>query len=141
MKRLNFLFFSSAVIFAGFILFIFLYSPDNQIKFTIADIKVSIDGKVKKKVALRENLFTHALITRPEKADTLIFLGDRLDSVTLGDRLVKYKNSPFIYIVKQNEKPEKLRYALISKSILNDNDFPENWKDSCRTTWKSAVTD
>lgn len=139
MRKKDFLSILSAFAIAGFVLFLFVYSPGNGNKFTIADIKVAIEGKVKKKVAVREGLITHAKISRYNKSDTLILLGESVDRVNVGDIILKEKNSPFFYIKEEGAKRKKFTYVLIPKSILNDEDFPKQWKDSCKTSWKEVV--
>ncbi|MFN1217155.1 hypothetical protein ACKW6Q_09230 [Chryseobacterium kwangjuense] len=141
MGRKKLLYLISAFAVAGLILFLFIYSPKNENKFILADIKVEIKGKIKKKVAVRKNLFTHTLISRFNKTDTLIFLGESIDSVNVGDNFLKYKDSPFFYVLKQEKKVKKLKYVSIPKSILTDENFSKEWKDSCKTAWRSVVVD
>lgn len=141
MGRKKLLYLISAFAVAGLILFLFIYSPKNENKFILADIKVEIKGKIKKKVAVRKNLFTHTLISRFNKTDTLIFLGESIDSVNVGDNFLKYKDSPFFYVLKQEKKVKKLKYVSIPKSILTDENFPKEWKDSCKTAWRSVAVD
>lgn len=141
MKRIDLLYLFLSLAAASFVLFLFVYSPDNDNKFTIADIKVEIRGIIKRKVAVREGLVTHVKISRYNKSDTLVFLGENIDSVNIGDNITKYKNSPFFYILRKGEPSKKLKYVLISRTIFNDENFPKNWKDSCNTTWKSVMID
>ncbi|GAA5084203.1 hypothetical protein GCM10023210_03780 [Chryseobacterium ginsengisoli] len=141
MKKIDLIYFSLALLAAGFILFLLIYSPKNENKFIIADIRVDIVGEIKKKVAVREGLLTHAKISRQNKFDTLIFLGENIDSVNIGDNIIKHKNSPFLYILKKGDKIKKLKYVLIPKSIFNDENFPKEWKDSCKTVWKDVIID
>ncbi|PWW29887.1 MULTISPECIES: hypothetical protein [unclassified Chryseobacterium] len=138
-KDLLYLFFALAL--AGFMLFSLIYSPKKEDKFIIDDINTNIEGKIKRKVAVRKNLLTHVLIERAHKNDTLIFLGEAMDSVQIGDNLFKQKNSPFFYVSRQGEKNKKLKYVLIPKSVVDDNNFPDAWKDSCRNNWKNVVID
>ncbi|WP_378106720.1 hypothetical protein [Chryseobacterium sp. sg2396] len=139
MKKTDLMYFSLVLLGAGFILFLLIYSPKNEDKFIIADIRVDIVGKIKKKVAVREGLLTHAKISRQNKFDTLIFLGENIDSVNIGDSIIKHKNSPYFYILEKNKNLKKLKYTLISQEILNDENFPQEWKDSCKTVWKNVV--
>lgn len=139
MKKKDLLYLLLTLAIIGILLFLFIYSPNNQDKFIISDISVEINGKIKKKVEVRENLLTHALIERYNKADTLIFLGENIDSVNIEDYFLKHKDSPFFYTSKQGESPKKFKYVSIPKSILNNKDFPKAWKDSCKTTWKSVI--
>ncbi|MDR6528254.1 hypothetical protein J2787_003673 [Chryseobacterium rhizosphaerae] len=141
MKKRDLVYLFLVVVATLLVIYIFTYSPSNGNKFTIADIKVAIEGKVKKKVAVREGLITHAKISRYNKPDTLIFLGESVDRVNVGDIILKEKNSPFFYIKEEGAKRKKLTYVLIPKSILNDEDFPKQWKDSCKTSWKEVVVD
>lgn len=139
MKRKELFYIFSAFTIAGIILFLFIYSPKNQDKFVLADIKIEIKGKIKKKVAVRKDLLTHAKISRYKKSDTLVFLGENIDRVKIGDSIAKNKNSPFVYVLKDGKQTIKLNYVLIPKSLLNEEDFPKEWKDSCKTSWKSVV--
>jgi hypothetical protein len=41
--------------------------------------------------------------------------------------------------LKDGKQTMKLNYVLIPKSLLNEEDFPKEWKDSCKTSWKSVV--
>jgi len=141
MKKTDLMYLSLALVTAGFILFLLIYSPKNENKFTIADIRVDIVGEIKKKVEVRKGLLTHAKISRQNKFDTLIFLGENIDSVNIGDNIVKHKNSPFLYISRKGYNVKKLKYVLIPKSIFKDENFPKEWKDSCKTVWKSVVID
>jgi len=141
MRRTELLYIFSAFAIAGLILFLFIYSPKNQNKFILADIKIEIKGKIKKKVAVRKGLLTHAKISRYKKSDTLVFLGESIDSVKIDDIFLKNKNSPFFYISRQGKKTRKLKYVSIPKSMLEEEDFPKEWKDSCRNKWKSVVID
>lgn len=139
MRRKELLYIFSAFAIAALILFLFIYSPKNENKFILADIKIEIKGKIKKKVAVRKDLLTHVVISRLNKTDILVFLGESIDSVKIGDSFLKNKNSPFFYILKKREKPRKLRYVLIPKSMLKEKYFPREWKDSCKVNWKSVV--
>jgi len=141
MKKKDILYLFLALATAGLVLYIFTYSPNDGYKFVVADIKVAIEGKIRNKVAVREGLITHAKISRHNKSDTLIFLGESVDSVDLGDIILKEKNSPFFYVKRQGSKRKKLKYVSIPKSILNDEDFPKEWKDSCKTNWKNVIID
>ncbi|WP_288435979.1 hypothetical protein [uncultured Chryseobacterium sp.] len=139
MNRKGIIYFCLPIALAGLILFLFLYTPNNKSKFILADIKIAITGKIKKKVAVRDNLLTHALIERSNKVDTLIFLGENIDSVNVNDNIIKPKNSPFLYVIRSNESNKKLKYVSIPKSILNDEKFPKDWKDSLNNNWKSLI--
>lgn len=141
MKKINLLYLLLILLGTGLILFLFIYTPKNENKFIIADIKVGIQGKVKEKVTVRDKLLTHAIITRSNKVDTLIFLGESIDSLNINDNIVKPPNSPFIYILREGESGKKLKYVSIPKSILKDESFPKGWKDSCKNSWKSVVVD
>ncbi|GAA5084193.1 hypothetical protein GCM10023210_03750 [Chryseobacterium ginsengisoli] len=142
MKKANLIYFSLALLAAGFILFLLIYSPKNENKFIIADIKVEIYGTIKKKVAVREGLITHAKISRYKKSDTLILLGIANNKlINIGDSIIKNKNSPFFFILEKGKNPKKLKYTLISKTIFIDKNFPKEWKDSCKTVWKDVIID
>lgn len=112
----------------------------NNNKFVIADIKVDISGKIRKKVEVREGLLTHVKISRYNKFDTLVFVGiSNNKSISIGDSIIKHRGSPFFYILQTGKSPKKLKFVSIPKSILNDENFPKAWKDSCKTSWKSVV--
>jgi len=137
-RKLNLFF-----VFASVFLLCFIYlitKPDNSgDKFTIADIKLSIDGKVIKKVDVRKGLFLHVKISRPSKSDTIVFLGQNVDSLEIGDRIIKKGISPFFYILKEGTKPTKYIYTYISETTLDNEHFPKAWKDSCRSSWKEVM--
>ncbi|MCQ4142523.1 hypothetical protein [Chryseobacterium sp. EO14] len=142
MKKRDLIYLVLILFATGFMLFLFLYFPKNENKFIIADIKTEIYGKIKKKVAVRKGLLTHAKISRYKKSDTLVLLGiENNKLVDIGDSILKHKNSPFFYILQKGKNPKKLKFVSISKSILNDKTFPKEWKDSCKTVWKSVVID
>lgn len=128
-----------AIFFLGGIIYVLSLPEGNNNKFVLADIKIEIKGKIKKKVAVRKDLLTHAKISRYKKSDTLVFFGENIDRVKIGDSIVKDKNSPFVYVLKDGKQTIKLNYVLIPKSLLNEEDFPKEWKDSCKTRWKSVV--
>ncbi|KFF25305.1 hypothetical protein IW16_14935 [Chryseobacterium vrystaatense] len=141
MKNKNLVYLFLILAGAGVILFLFTYSPKNNDKLIIADIRVEVEGIIKKKVAVRDGLMTHVKVARRNKPDTLIFLGERIDSVDINENIMKYRNSPFFYISSHVGKPKKLRYVSIPKSILEDKSFPEAWKDSCRNGWRNILVD
>jgi hypothetical protein len=142
MKKRDLIYLLLILFATGLMLFLFLYFPKNENEFIIADIKTEIYGKIKKKVAVREGLLTHAKISRYKKSDTLVLLGiENNKLINIGDSILKHKNSPFFYILGKNKNPQKLKYTLISKTILNDKDFPKEWKDSCKTVWKDVIID
>lgn len=125
----------------GIVLFLFFYSPDNKSKFIIADIKTEIKGRVKEKVEVREGLLTHAKISRYKKSDTLVLVGISNNKIiNIGDSIIKHKDSPFFYILKKGQNPRKLKFSSIPKSIINDENFPKQWKDSCKSSWRSVVS-
>lgn len=130
-----------AIFFLGCIIYVLSLPEGNNNKFILADIKIEVKGKIKKKVAVRKDLLTHAKISRYKKSDTLVFLGENIDNVKIGDSIVKNKNSPFIYVLKDGKQTLKLNYVLIPKSLLNEKDFPKAWKDSCKNSWRSAIID
>lgn len=141
MKNKNLLYLFLVLAGSGVILFLFMYSPKNNEKFLIADIRVEVKGIIKKKVAVREGIITHVKVVRHNKQDTLIFLGKSVDSVNVNDHLIKYRNSPFFYVSRYGEKAKKLRYVSIPKNILKNKNFPKEWKDSCRNGWKNVLVD
>lgn len=115
-------------------------SNDGNDKYIIANIKASFDGTVIKKVDARKNLFSHVKISRNNKSDTLIFIGDYTNSVNIGDRIIKPKNSPFFYAVSNGKSPRKYVFEQIPESIFNNDQFPQAWKDSCKRNWKEVVS-
>jgi len=141
MKIKDLLYILVALIISGIILYLFIYSPNNDSKFIIKDIKTEINGKIKNKIAVRKNLLTHAVVERPYKKDTLIFFGESIDSINIGDYIMKNRNSPFFYIIKNSRKVKKLKFVSIPKSILSDKNFPNDLKDSCKSNWKSVLVD
>ncbi|WP_089733344.1 hypothetical protein [Chryseobacterium jejuense] len=114
-------------------------SNNNNDKFIITNIKASFDGTILKKVDVRKNLFSHVTISRNNKADTLIFIGDYSDSVNIGDRIIKHKDSPFFYAVSNGKSSRKYIFELIPEPIFNNDKFPKAWKDSCKRNWKEAI--
>ncbi|MET3538044.1 hypothetical protein [Chryseobacterium limigenitum] len=141
MKKRDLLYLFLALAAATFVFYISTYSPNDGFKFIIADIRVALEGKIKKKVAVREGLITHVKLSRYNNSDTLIFLGESVDSVNVGEIILKEKNSPFFYVKGKDGKRKKLKYVSIPKSILDDEGFPKKWKDSCKTNWKDVVID
>lgn len=73
------------------------------------------------------------------KFDTLIFLGEHTDSVNIGDRILKQKNSPFFYVLNKGKVPKKYIFTLISENTLNNDEFPKAWKDSCKRNWRKVL--
>ncbi|MGE8553075.1 MAG: hypothetical protein ACN6OB_03935 [Chryseobacterium jejuense] len=114
-------------------------SNNSNDKFIITNIKASFDGTILKKVDVRKNLFSHVIISRNNKADTLIFIGEYTDSVNIGDRIIKHKDSPFFYAVSNGKSSRKYIFELIPEPIFNNDKFPQAWKDSCKGNWKEAV--
>ncbi|KAA2220614.1 hypothetical protein [Chryseobacterium sediminis] len=133
------------LIFSAVFLIVFIYQitkPDDGSggdKFTIADIKASFDGTIIKKVDLKKNVFSFVKILRKNKFDTLVNLGEYVDSINIGDRIIKQKNSPFFYAVDKEKNSRKYIFTLIPERIFNNDKFLQAWKDSCKGNWKDVV--
>ncbi|GAA5084200.1 hypothetical protein GCM10023210_03770 [Chryseobacterium ginsengisoli] len=138
MKRKDLLLILLSIFLAGFILFLIIYSPNNITKSTIERLQFEIKGKVIEKIEVRKNLISHVKLKISNKKDTVIFIGESIDSINIGDYMSKSKNSPFFY-VKNNQKFKKLKFVSISKNVIYDENFPKEWKDSCKTIWKGVV--
>ncbi|PTT28636.1 hypothetical protein DBR28_16875, partial [Chryseobacterium sp. HMWF028] len=108
-------------------------------KFTIADIKASLDGTIIKKVDLKKSVFFHVKISRKNKFDTLISLGEYVDSISIGERITKQKNSPFFFAINKEGNSRKYIFTLIPERIFNNDKFFKAWKDSCKGNWKEVV--
>jgi hypothetical protein len=133
------------LVFSALFLIFFIYritQPDDGSsgdKFTIADIKASFDGTIIKKVDLKKNVFFFVKISRKNKFDTLVHLGEYVDSISIGDRIIKQKNSPFFYTVDKEKNSRKYIFTLIPERIFNNDKFRQAWKDSCKGNWKEVV--
>ena len=131
------------LIFPALFLIFFIYQitrPDDYgDKFTIADIKASFDGTIIKKVDLKKNVFFHVKISRKNKFDTLISLGEYVDSISIGERITKQKNSPFFFAISKEGNSRKYIFTLIPERIFNNDKFLKAWKDSCKGNWKEVV--
>lgn len=114
-------------------------SNNGNDQLIIANIKASFDGTITNKVNIRKNLFSHVKISRNNASDTLIFIGEYTESVNIGDRIIKLKNSPFFYAVSNGKNSRKYIFEQIPESLFNDDKFPQPWKDSCKSNWKEVV--
>ncbi|PKF73488.1 hypothetical protein [Chryseobacterium sp. PMSZPI] len=137
-KKIN-LFLIFSVLFLIFFIYQITRPDDDGDKFTIADIKASFDGRIIKKVDLKKNIFSHVKISRKNKFDTLVYLGEYVDSISIGERIIKQKNSPFFFAINKESNSRKYIFTLIPERIYNNDKFPKAWKDNCKGNWKEVV--
>ena len=128
------------LVFAGALLF---FSPffisEKKYQSTTSDIKSDFDGKIIEKIALRKDLLSHIKIKRYKAADTIIFIGENINNVQVGDSILKQKNSPYFYIENKNNITRKYIYVKVLKKDLNDKDFPLLLKNKFENEWKDCV--
>lgn len=124
-------------VFFGFIYFLNYLASNPLNDLLLNNIKNGFKGTVIKKVALRQNLITHAVIRLEPQIDTLIFL-NRIENVSIGDKIYKPNNSPFYYY-KNNGKWNKEIFEYIPKESLNKKNFPVDWKKKCEKEWLDVV--
>ncbi len=126
------------IFFISFFLFVKItnyLTRNSDEKFVIKDIKLELTGQIIKKVDIRKGLFTHLKIRRNKQADTVIFAGGFIDHSSVGDLIVKKKNTPYCFVVSKGIK-RKYPFTLIPKKMIHNENFPPAWRDSCKTAWK-----
>jgi len=141
MKKKEFLMY--VYIFIGMLIFIKLIdylTRNSNDKVVIRDIKVQVKGIVVEKIALRKNLYLNVKLKREKKIDTVVDVSSFNDSINIGDSLIKNSNTPYCFIIR-NKVKKKYPFTLIPKKMIQNENFPPAWRDSCKTSWKPLLVD
>lgn len=115
-------------------------SFNSNCKLVLDDLKVSFRGKVLQKIDVREGLFLHLKISRLNQADTIVFF-EKTDSVTIGDTLIKYPNSPFCTLAKKDSTKLNFIYTFIKREDIECRKLKEYLSKNKQIDWKKVIVD
>lgn len=115
-------------------------SFNSKCKLVLDDLKVGFKGKVLEKIDVREDLFVHLKISRLNQADTVVFFG-KTDSVSIGDTLVKYPNSPFCTLVKKDSSRLNFVYTFIKREDIECVELKDYLVKNKQIDWAKAIVD
>ena len=118
------------VIALSLLLFFYILSSSNQVKFVVRDIQMEFKGVIVDKYTVREGVYpTFLKVSANEKNLDINPSFQILHFADVGDSIIKIKDENICYVIKKNGMSKKFFYVSISRSQRDDKNFPEQWKD------------